>query len=78
MFQHAALFDSMTVGDNVLFPLREHSMLPESTMLERVEQVLVQVGLPHIQHKFPSELSTGEKKRVGLARALVTKPKEKY
>jgi phospholipid/cholesterol/gamma-HCH transport system ATP-binding protein len=44
-------------------------------MLERVEQVLALVGLPGIQHKYPTELSTGEKKRVGLARALVTKPK---
>ena len=75
LFQHAALFDSMTVGENVKFPLAEHSKLPEVDLLERVEQVLKQVGLPGIQHKVPSELSTGEKKRVGLARALITKPK---
>ena len=76
LFQHAALFDSLTVGENVLFPLKENDndmSLPQ--MLERVEDVLVQAGLPNIQHKYPSELSTGEKKRVGLARALVTKPK---
>jgi phospholipid/cholesterol/gamma-HCH transport system ATP-binding protein len=75
LFQHAALFDSLTVGENVLFPLREHTKLPLPVMLKRVEEVLSQVGLPNIQHKHPPELSTGEKKRVGLARALVNKPK---
>lgn len=75
LFQHAALFDSLSVGENVLFPLREHVKMPLPKMLARVEEVLAQVGLPGIQHKFPPELSTGEKKRVGLARALVTKPK---
>jgi len=75
LFQHAALFDSMTVGENVLFPLREHKKQSLTVMLQRVEEVLAQVGLPNIQHKYPGELSTGEKKRVGLARALVAKPK---
>lgn len=75
LFQMAALFDSLTVGENVLFPLREHSRMPLKKMLERVEEVLTQVGLPNMQHKFPPQLSTGEKKRVGLARALVTRPK---
>lgn len=75
LFQHAALFDSMTVGENVMFPLREHFQLSERDMLERAEDVLTQAGLPGIQHKFPPELSTGEKKRVGLARALVHQPK---
>ncbi|MCX6119967.1 MAG: ATP-binding cassette domain-containing protein [Proteobacteria bacterium] len=75
LFQQAALFDSLTVGENVIFPLREHTKMPLPQMLERVEDVLTQVGLPNIQHKFPTELSTGEKKRVGLARALVAKPK---
>jgi len=74
LFQHAALFDSLTVGENVIFPLQEHTKSPLTAMLSRVEEVLVQVGLPNIQHKYPNELSTGEKKRVGLARALVTKP----
>jgi len=74
LFQHAALFDSLTVGENVIFPLREHTKMPLPEMLERVEEVLVQVGLPNIQHKYPTELSTGEKKRVGLARALVARP----
>lgn len=74
LFQHAALFDSMTVGQNVIFPLKEHTKMPLPEMLARVEQVLEQVGLPNMQHKYPTELSTGEKKRVGLARALVAKP----
>ncbi len=75
LFQHAALFDSMSVGENVTFPLREHTRMSEKDMLEKAEFVLTQAGLPGIQHKFPPELSTGEKKRVGLARALVHGPK---
>jgi phospholipid/cholesterol/gamma-HCH transport system ATP-binding protein len=75
LFQHAALFDSLTVGENVLFPLKEHTKMALPAMLRRVEEVLTQVGLPNIQHKYPPELSTGEKKRVGLARALVARPK---
>jgi phospholipid/cholesterol/gamma-HCH transport system ATP-binding protein len=74
LFQHAALFDSMTVGENVIFPLKEHTSLSLPEMLKRVETALEQVGLPNMQHKFPTELSTGEKKRVGLARALVSRP----
>ncbi len=74
LFQQAALFDSMTVGENVLFPLKEHTSLSLPAMLIRVEEVLTQVGLPNMQHRYPSELSTGEKKRVGLARAMATQP----
>lgn len=74
LFQHAALFDSLTVGENVIFPLQEHTKMPLPQMLKRVEEVLTQAGLPNIQHKYPTELSTGEKKRVGLARALVARP----
>lgn len=74
LFQHAALFDSLTVGQNVIFPLKEHSNMPLSAMLARVEETLTQVGLPNMQHRYPTDLSTGEKKRVGLARALVSKP----
>lgn len=74
LFQHAALFDSLTVGENVIFPLQEHSEMALPDMLGTVEEVLTRIGLPNIQHKYPNELSTGEKKRVGLARALVTNP----
>ena len=74
LFQQAALFDGMTVGENVAFPLREHTKMPLTAILERAEEVLEQTGLPGIQHKYPAELSTGEKKRVGLARALVAHP----
>ncbi|MBM4251744.1 MAG: ATP-binding cassette domain-containing protein [Deltaproteobacteria bacterium] len=75
LFQNAALFDSISVGENVLFPLAEHKRQKMSVMLDRVEEVLTQVGLPNMQHKYPAELSTGQRKRVGLARALVTKPR---
>lgn len=75
LFQNAALFDSLSVGDNVMFPLREHTRMSAGEMKQRAEEVLEQVGLPHILHKFPEQLSTGEKKRVGLARALVHRPK---
>ncbi len=75
LFQQAALFDSLTVGENVMFPLMEHSTMSEREMEQRAEEVLSEVGLPGIQQKYPTELSTGEKKRVGLARALVHHPK---
>ena len=75
LFQHAALFDSLTVEENVIFPLREHTKMPYPQMRERAEHVLSQAGLTNVMDKFPGELSTGEKKRVGLARALSSKPK---
>jgi phospholipid/cholesterol/gamma-HCH transport system ATP-binding protein len=75
LFQHAALFDSLSVFENVIFPLREHSGQTEQAMRDRVEEVLAQVGLPDRGDALPSELSTGEKKRVGLARALAPHPR---
>ncbi|MBC7658452.1 MAG: ATP-binding cassette domain-containing protein [Chitinophagaceae bacterium] len=75
LFQQAALFDSLSVKENVMFPLREHTKLSEAEMETQVAKILEDVGLPGLQEKMPSELSTGEKKRVGLARALVHKPK---
>ena len=75
LFQHAALFDSLSVEQNVMFPLKEHTNASYNEMLEKVNITLEKVGLVDTNHKFPSELSTGEKKRVGLARALVGDPK---
>lgn len=74
LFQGAALFDSLTVFDNVAFPLREKLGLPESDVTRRVGEKLDQVGLTGMGHKFPAELSGGMKKRAGLARALVMEP----
>lgn len=74
LFQNAALFDSMTVYENVSFPLREHRKLSESEMLEIVNQKLQLVGLTGSNSKYPSELSGGMRKRVGLARAIALSP----
>jgi phospholipid/cholesterol/gamma-HCH transport system ATP-binding protein len=74
LFQGAALFDSLTVFDNVAFPLREKLRLPAHEVTRRVEEKLDQVGLTGMGHKFPAELSGGMKKRAGLARALVMEP----
>jgi phospholipid/cholesterol/gamma-HCH transport system ATP-binding protein len=76
VFQSSALFDSMTVGDNVAFPLREHNEgLSEEQILERVKQKLAVVDLHDVEQKYPAELSGGMRKRVGLARAIVRDPK---
>jgi phospholipid/cholesterol/gamma-HCH transport system ATP-binding protein len=75
LFQNAALFDSMTVGENVAFPLNEHTRLGQNEIEEMVEHKLHQVGLRDVSHKMPSELSGGMQKRVGLARALALEPK---
>jgi phospholipid/cholesterol/gamma-HCH transport system ATP-binding protein len=75
VFQGAALFDSMTVFENVAFPLREHSQMPEGEMREVVRQKLEIVGLRNVEEKFPADLSGGMRKRVGLARAIVLNPK---
>lgn len=74
LFQSAALFDSMTVFDNVAFPLREKLRLQEAEVKTRVAEKLEQVGLGGMGHKFPAELSGGMRKRAGLARALVMQP----
>ena len=75
LFQGAALFDSLTVGENVAFPLREHSNKAEEDIQKRVRECLSVVGLAGIEHLKPAELSGGMKKRVGLARALALEPK---
>ncbi len=74
LFQDGALFDSMNVGDNVAFPLREHTKLSESDIAEVVAEKLTAVGMPNSECRLPNELSGGMKKRVGLARAIVMEP----
>lgn len=74
VFQGSALFDSMTVGENVAFPLREHTRLPEAEISRKVAEKLELVGLPGIEDRYPAELSGGMRKRVGLARAVVLEP----
>src|SRR5438876_886492 len=75
VFQGAALFDSLSVHDNVAFPLREHTSLSEGEIHERVVHVLSLVGLGEdVLPLLPSELSGGMRKRVGIARALVIEP----
>ncbi|HLI96679.1 MAG TPA: ABC transporter ATP-binding protein [Candidatus Baltobacteraceae bacterium] len=73
-FQFAALFDSMTVGDNIALPLREHTSLSEDEIREVVLHTLESVGLEHTYDNMPSELSGGMLKRAGFARAVVTNP----
>jgi phospholipid/cholesterol/gamma-HCH transport system ATP-binding protein len=76
VFQMAALFDSMTVLENVAFPLREHRKdLTEEDVRRIVAEKLGVVGLEGVEEKFPAELSGGMRKRVGLARAIVLEPK---
>lgn len=70
VFQYSALFDSMTVGENVAFGLREHTKLSEKEIQRIVEEKLQLVGLDHVSDMMPSELSGGMKKRVSLARAI--------
>ncbi len=75
LFQAGALFDSMTIFDNVAFPLVEKTRLSEEEILTRVHETLAAVGLEGVETKFPSELSGGMQKRAALARALVHRPK---
>jgi phospholipid/cholesterol/gamma-HCH transport system ATP-binding protein len=75
LFQGGALFDSMTVFDNVAFPLREERKLDEPEITQRVEQALTIVDLLKAKDKKPAELSGGMRKRAGLARACVANPK---
>jgi phospholipid/cholesterol/gamma-HCH transport system ATP-binding protein len=75
LFQNAALFDSMSVAENIAFPLRENSRMPEDKIEQVVVQRLAQVGLPtSVLVKRPAQLSGGMRKRVGLARALAMSP----
>ncbi len=74
LFQGSALFDSMSVGDNVALPLRKHTDMDEEEIRRVVEEKLDLVGLNDVYHKYPVEMSGGMKKRVGLARAVVMNP----
>jgi phospholipid/cholesterol/gamma-HCH transport system ATP-binding protein len=74
VFQSAALFDSLSAFENVAYPLREHTSLPLGEITDRVHRFLSLVGLPGVDDLLPAELSGGMKKRVGIARALVTEP----
>ena len=73
-FQYSALFDSLTVEENVAFPLVEHTKKHKEEIRGVVRETLHSLGLRNIEKKFPAELSGGMRKRVGLARALVLKP----
>ncbi len=74
LFQQSALYDSMTVGENVAFPLRRHTPLSGAERLDRVHQLLGSVGMDRDLDKMPSDISGGMRKRVGLARALALDP----
>ncbi|MBC2846532.1 ABC transporter ATP-binding protein [Winogradskyella flava] len=75
VFQGSALFDSMTIAENVMFPLRMFTKQSKSEMQDRVDFVLNRVNLDDAHHKMPSEASGGMQKRVAIARAIVNKPK---
>jgi phospholipid/cholesterol/gamma-HCH transport system ATP-binding protein len=74
VFQGAALFDSLSVFENVAYPLREHTRMPLGDITDRVHRFLSLVGMPGTDDLLPAELSGGMRKRVGIARALVMEP----
>jgi phospholipid/cholesterol/gamma-HCH transport system ATP-binding protein len=74
LFQNAALFDSITVGENVAFPLRRHTALADNEIRARAAGLLAQVGLERDYDKMPADLSGGMRKRAGLARAMALEP----
>jgi phospholipid/cholesterol/gamma-HCH transport system ATP-binding protein len=74
LFQHAALYDSLTVEQNVAFPLKRHTKMTETEQQDRVNELLASVGMEGDLRKMPGDLSGGMQKRVGLARALALKP----
>jgi phospholipid/cholesterol/gamma-HCH transport system ATP-binding protein len=74
LFQHAALYDSLTVEENIAFPLRRHTEMTAAQRSERVKELLASVGMEADLNKMPSDISGGMQKRVGLARALALEP----
>jgi len=74
LFQYSALFDSISVGENVAFPLRRHTRMREREIQDKVGELLSRVGLESHRNKMPSEVSGGMRKRVGLARAMALAP----
>jgi phospholipid/cholesterol/gamma-HCH transport system ATP-binding protein len=75
IFQSAALFDALSVFENVAYPLREHMRWSEERIAQRVAESLAAVGLPGVENKMPSELSGGMRKRVGVARGIALEPR---
>ena len=75
VFQFAALFDSLSIGDNVAMGLRKQGTMDEPQIVERVNEALELVDLPNVATRFPAELSGGMRKRVGIARAIALRPK---
>ncbi len=74
LFQGGALFDSMTVEENLDFVLRRHSILPYAERKEQIHEAIAWVNLPHSAAQYPAELSGGQKKRIALARAIILSP----
>jgi len=74
VFQNGALFDSLSVYENLAFPLRRHTEFSEEEITKRIRKILGELDLPHAEKLFPAELSGGMQKRVGLARSLMLEP----
>jgi len=74
VFQNGALFDSLSVYENLAFPLRRHTEFSEDEIQKRIRKILGELDLPHAENLFPAELSGGMQKRVGLARSLMLEP----
>lgn len=74
VFQYGALFDSLTIEENLAYPLREHTQMKEKQMVSKIKTALGQVGLDGSQQLFPSDLSGGMQRRVGVARSIIMEP----